>query len=65
LVSLSISASVCCSFVLAPLERFQLAALAHQRGEELPDLRVQREREPTQLLDVLLSLELVRLHVLL
>ena len=48
--------------VLAPLERFELRALARQRRDELPDLRVLRECDPPQLLDVLLSLELVLAH---
>ncbi len=54
--------------VLATLERFQLGALARERRDELPDLRVLRVlrvRDPAQMLDVLLSLELVRSHAFL
>jgi len=48
--------------VLAALERLKLGALARQRRDELADLRVLGQRDLAQVLDVLLSLELVRLH---
>lgn len=46
----------------APLERLELGAFARERCDELLDLGVLRERDAAQMLDVLLSLEIVRLH---
>src|SRR5262249_5471351 len=44
--------------VPAALERLELGALARQRRDELLDLDVHRERDPAQVLDVLLALAL-------
>jgi len=48
--------------VLAPLERLELGALPRQRLHELADLRMLREGDAAQMLDVLLSLQLVLAH---
>src|ERR1043165_7861896 len=47
---------------LAPLERLEFGALPRQRLDELADLRMLREGDATQVLDVLLSLQLVLAH---
>jgi hypothetical protein len=45
-------------------EHLELGALARQRRDQLLDLDVLRERDPAQVLDVLLSLELAGVHAL-